>query len=144
MNPLLFGLVGKIIDGLSSFLDPSKKAEAQLAILKLQQDGEFREIDAALKQAEMSKDTIVAEASSSDKWTSRARPSFMYVIYTLILSSIPMGILFAFKPEVAQAVTLGFKSWLAAIPDSLLTLFGVGYVGYVGARSYEKAKGVSQ
>lgn len=143
MNPLLFGLIGKVVDTVAGFLDPSKKAEAQLAILKLQQDGEFREIEAALKQAEMAKDTIVAEASSQDKWTSRARPSFMYVIYTLILSSIPMGILFAFKPDIAQAVILGFKGWLEAIPESMLALFGVGYVGYVGGRTLEKIKGAS-
>jgi len=142
MNPLLFGLIGKVVDSVAGFLDPTKKAEAQLAILKLQQDGEFREIEAALKQAEMAKDTIVAEASSTDKWTSRARPSFMYVIYTLILSSIPMGVLYAFNPTTAQQITIGFKDWLAAIPSEMLALFGVGYVGYVGARTMEKRKGV--
>ena len=86
---------------------------------------------------------IYAEASSADPWTSRARPSFMYVIYILILSAIPFSVLFAFAPGVAGQVVLGFKAWLTAIPDSLLTLFGVGYVGYVGSRSYEKAKGVA-
>lgn len=140
MNPLLFGLIGKVIDSVAGFIDPTKKAEAQLAILRLQQDGEFREIETALKQAEMAKDTIVAEASSSDKWTSRARPSFMYVIYTLILSSIPMGILHAIYPETTAQITTGFKLWLEAIPSEMLALFGVGYVGYVGARTLEKRK----
>jgi hypothetical protein len=138
MNPLLFGLIGKVIDGVSGFLDPTKKAEAQLAVLKLQQDGEFREIEAQLKLVEMGRDTIVAEASSGDKWTSRARPSFMYVIYILILSSIPMGVLYAFNPATALGITSGFKAWLEAIPSEMLALFGVGYVGYVGARSLEK------
>jgi ABC-type proline/glycine betaine transport system permease subunit len=64
----------------------------------------------------------------------------MYVMYTLILSSIPMGVLFAFKPDVAQAVTVGFKAWLEAIPSDMIALFGVGYVGYVGARTVEKIK----
>lgn len=144
MNPLLFGLIGKVVDTVGNFLDPTKKAEAELAILKLQQDGAFREIDAVLREAEMAKDTIVAEATSSDKWTSRARPSFMYVIYVLILSAIPMGVLYAFHPETAAAITTGFKAWLEAIPANMLALFGVGYVGYVGGRSLEKIKGAQQ
>jgi len=120
--------------------DPQAKAAAQLEVMRMQQAGEFKEIEVALKQTEMAKDTIVAEASSDDKWTSRARPSFMYVIYTLILSSIPMGVLYAFHPETAQQITIGFKDWLAAIPAEMLALFGVGYVGYVGARTFEKRK----
>ena len=34
---------------------------------------------------------IVAEANSSDPWTSRARPSFLYLIYVLLLFAVPMG-----------------------------------------------------
>jgi phosphotransferase system glucose/maltose/N-acetylglucosamine-specific IIC component len=86
---------------------------------------------------------IIAEAQSSDPWTSRARPSFMYVIYVMILMSIPMGILSAFNPAMAVAISAGMKSWLSAVPDSLWTLFGVGYVGYTGARMMEKRKGVA-
>ncbi len=143
MSPLLIPLFGKVVDTVANFIDPAKKAEAELAILKLQQDGAFREIEAALKTAEMAKDTIVAEASSQDKWTSRARPSFMYVIYILILSSIPMGALHAFDPTTAAAITVGFKAWLAAIPAEMLALFGVGYVGYTITRGQEKKAGVA-
>ncbi len=35
-------------------------------------------------------------------WTSRARPSFLYVIYVLLLWALPMGILAAFRPGMAQ------------------------------------------
>ncbi len=31
---------------------------------------------------------IVAEANSADPWTSRARPSFLYVMYALLLWAI--------------------------------------------------------
>lgn len=130
----LFEFGSKIIDKL--FPDKDAADRAKVALFELQQRGEFKELEERMK-------AIYAEASSSDPWTSRARPSFMYVIYILILSSIPFSILFAFAPGVAGQVVLGFKSWLAAIPDSMLTLFGVGYVGYVGSRSYEKGKGVA-
>ena len=81
---------------------------------------------------------ILAEANSDDPWTSRARPSFLYVVYLMILASIPMGFLTAFNPEVALAVTNGMKDWLAAIPESMWTLFGAGYLGYTGAREFGK------
>lgn len=131
----LFDFGGKIIDKI--FPDKEAADRAKLELLKMQQAGEFKELEERMK-------AIYAEASSADPWTSRARPSFMYVIYILILSAIPFSVLFAFAPGVAGQVVLGFKAWLTAIPDSLLTLFGVGYVGYVGSRSYEKAKGVAQ
>lgn len=103
----------------------------------MQQNGEFRELEERMK-------AIVTEASSNDPWTSRARPSFMYVMYLMILAAIPMGFLFAFKPEVAMAVTAGVKNWLQAIPEEMWWLFGAGYLGYTTTRGYEKTKGVSK
>lgn len=136
MNPLLINplsdLIGKVFDKV--WPDPEKKAAAQLALVQMQQSGEL-----ALVQTQLS--GILAEANSADPWTSRARPSFMYVIYVLILMGIPMGFVSAWRPEVALAVANGLKAWLAAIPDSLYTLFGVGYLGYTGSRTMEKMKG---
>ena len=131
----IFSMGGKIIDKI--WPDKVEAEKAKLKLFELTQAGEFKELEERMK-------AIYAEASSADPWTSRARPSFMYDIYILILSAIPFSVLFAFAPGVAGQVVLGFKAWLTAIPDSLLTLFGVGYVGYVGSRSYEKAKGVAQ
>lgn len=113
--------------------DADAKAKAKLELLKLEQEGNLKELEISLS-------AILAEAQSQDKWTSRARPSFMYVIYVFILTAIPMGFLFAFKPLVAEAVTRGVGLWLTAIPDELYMLFGAGYLGYTGARSYDKAK----
>jgi hypothetical protein len=95
----------------------------------------------ALEEIRAQLSPILAEAQSSDPWTSRARPSFMYVIYVLLLASIPMGILFAYDAETAGRITEGFKNWLAAIPETIINLFGMGYLGYTGARSFEKWKG---
>jgi hypothetical protein len=87
---------------------------------------------------------ILAEAQSTDPWTSRARPSFLYVVYILILASIPMGFLYAFSPETAAAVTTGMREWLAGIPKDLIELFQWVMLGYIGGRSFEKVKGVSK
>jgi len=119
----------KLIDKLIP--DPKAKAEAALKLRQLQQSGELEELETRMS-------AILAEAQSQDPWTSRARPSFMYVIYVMILSSLPMGVLTAFNPEVAHAIAGGMKEWLAAIPDSLWTLFGAGYLGYAGARTFDK------
>ena len=126
---LEFGL--KLID--KAIPDPQAKAAAKLRLMELEQHGELKEMETSLS-------AIIAEAQSSDPYTSRARPSFLYVVYVLLLSSIPMGVLFAFSPETAANITTGFKGWLSAIPEPIITLFGVGYLGYTGARSWDKSK----
>lgn len=136
MDPIIGGgllkLGGSLIDRL--FPDEEKKAAALLELRKLDQTGQLEEL-----KIQMS--AILAEAQSSDPWTSRARPSFMWVMYILILASIPMGVLSYFRPEAAVAVADGMKHWLDAIPDDLWMVFGVGYLGYTGARSFERTRG---
>jgi len=117
--------------------DPEAKAKAKLDLMKMQQEGQF-------KEAEIQMSAILAEANSADKWTSRARPSFLYVVYILMLAGIPMGILFAISPETAANVTEGFGEWLKAIPSEITDLFKWVMLGYIGGRSYEKVKGVAK
>ena len=125
----LLGLAGQLIDKI--FPDPEKAAEAKAQLIQMQQQGE-------LKELEISMSAIVMEAKSEDPWTSRARPSFLYVIYTIILFSLPMGLLTAFSPETATQVANGFKAWLDAIPGPMWDLFAIGYLGYAGARTWDK------
>lgn len=113
--------------------DPQAKAQAQIELLKLQQSGEFKELEERMS-------AIRTEASSNDPWTSRARPSFMYVMYVMILACFPMGILFAVNLEVALNITEGVKGWLSAIPEEMWWLFGAGYLGYSTARTMDKLK----
>lgn len=126
---IALGIGGKLIDRL--FPDPEAKAKAQLELMRLTQEGE-------LKELELSMSALVAEAKSDDPWTSRARPTFLYVVYVMILASIPMGVLSAFKPGLAVAVAAGMQAWLSAIPDGLWATFGIGYSGYSIARSMDK------
>ena len=114
-------------------IDANKAAEIALKV---------QELESEIEKGRTS--IIVAEASSQDKWTSRARPAFLYVVYVYILAAFPMGVLFAFAPEQAKNVTVGVTAWLNSIPDSMWVLFGSGYLGYVGARSYDKYKGTAK
>lgn len=131
LNPLgpILEIGGKIIDKI--WPDKDAADRAKLELIKLQQSGELAELEKRFS-------AIVAEATSNDPWTSRARPSFMYVIYILLLSSLPFAVGFMIWPENALRVVDGFKAWLGAIPTELYTLFGVGYVGYGAMRSYDK------
>jgi hypothetical protein len=132
LGTAIVGIGGKLID---KFIpDPAQKAAAQLELMQMQQTGE-------LKQIELQMSAILAEANSTDPWTSRARPSFMYVMYFMILAAIPMGFLHAFRPDLAISIAEGMKAWLAALPEELWWLFGAGYLGYTGARTFDKRKG---
>ena len=131
----IFDFGSKLVDKLIP--DPAQKAAAQLELIKLNQSGELD-----VMKVQMS--AILAEATSPDPWTSRSRPSFLYVMYALILASIPMGILSAWHPDISSAIAEGMKAWLAAIPEALWTVFGVGYLGYTSARSFEKSKSLTK
>ena len=135
MDPItlssIFAIGGKIIDKL--FPDPEQRAKAEFEFQKLVQAGELESIKTQLS-------AIIAEAQSADPWTSRARPSFLYVVYILLLWSIPMGVLTIFRPDAAASFTTGFQAWMNAIPEPVLALFGTVMTGYVLGRSWEKVK----
>ena len=114
--------------------DPVEAAKAKLALAQAERAGDLEEVKTSLS-------VMLAEASSPDPWTSRARPSFLYVVYLMLLMGIPMGFVSAYSLETAQAVAAGFKAWLTAIPDSLYVLFGTVMTGYGIQRSIEKVKG---
>lgn len=133
ISDLVSNVGGKLIDRLfpDKTAQAAQIASAQLAMLQLT-------TDASLKEQQQSLSAILAEAQSTDPWTSRARPSFMYVMYIMLLMSIPMGILSAFYPAHATAITKGMTDFLSAIPEPLYVLFGTGYLGYTAAHSYDK------
>ena len=131
----LIGPLASIIDKIIP--DKEARAKAKLELIKLEGTQEMQMIEARLQ-------AIVAEAQSKDPWTSRARPSFLYVMYALILFSVPMGIIAAFNPGAAKAIGVGMTSYLGALPEALYALFGTGYLGYTAARQWGKVKGVDR
>ena len=125
------GLIDKIIP------DPKARDAAKLELLKLQGTQEMEAVRTQLS-------AIVAEAQSSDPWTSRARPSFLYVMYALLLWAIPMGLIGAVQPDMARGIAAAMNAYLTGIPESLYALFGTGYLGYTAARQWGKIKGVEK
>ena len=125
----------KIIDKVIP--DPDARARAKLELLQLEGSQELESL-----RTQMS--AIIAEAQSVDPWTSRARPSFLYVMYIMLLWALPMGLVAAFRPETAQNIAAGMNAYLNGIPESLYALFGTGYLGYTAARTWGKIKGVDR
>ena len=133
--PLLESLIGPIASIIDKIIpDKAARDRAKLELLKLQGS---QEMD--LLQTQLS--AIVAEANSPDPWTSRARPSFLYVMYAMILWAVPMGMIAAFRPDTASAIAGGMNAYLNGLPEPLYALFGTGYLGYTAARQWGKIAG---
>ncbi|MEN6472869.1 MAG: 3TM-type holin [Syntrophaceae bacterium] len=118
---------GKIRSAITGDVSPEKKAELETLAMQLENQATLARL--AIAQS---------EASSQDTWTSRARPSFLYVVYIFILFGIPMGILSVFSPATSTQIATGCKAWLDAIPGDMWVLFGSGYLGYSYFRTRDK------
>src|SRR3546814_19763410 len=88
----LIGPIAKLIDKIIP--DPEARDHAKLELLKLEGSQEMEAIKTRMT-------AIVAEANSPDPWTSRARPSFLYVLYSLLLCANPMRLLAPARPATA-------------------------------------------
>jgi hypothetical protein len=136
--PILEALIGPLVSLIDKVIpDPEARAKAKLELLKLEGSHELERIEAQLS-------AIVTEANSQDPWTSRARPTFLYVMYALILWSLPMGLLSAIDRDTADAIAGGMTAYLGALPEPLYALFGTGYLGYAVMRQWGKNKGTDR
>lgn len=119
----------KIIDKLIP--DPAAKAAAQLELAKLQQAGEFKEIEANLQIAQQQTDINKIEAASDSLFKSGWRPFLGWVggggfAYITILQ--PLLVACGVHAPVLDG-------------ESLMTLI-TGMLGFGGMRSFEKYHGV--
>lgn len=128
----IIGPITSIIDKIIP--DPAARDQAKLELLKLENSQEM-----LLLQTRLS--AIVTEAGSADPWTSRARPSFLYVMYAMILWALPMGVIGAISPATAESIAESMSAYLEGLPEPLYALFGTGYLGYSVMRQWGKSKG---
>ena len=133
--PLIETLIGPIAALIDKLIpDPKARAEAKLALIKLQGSQDLETLRTQLS-------AILAEAQAPDPWTSRARPSFLYVMYIIILWALPMGLIAAVRPQAAMDIAAGMNAYLSGLPEPLYVLFGTGYLGYTAARQWGKVAG---
>jgi len=112
-------------------LSPEKAAELEalkennkekLAELDIQLQQQLN--DAVTKEIEAASANIRAEAQTGDKYTSRARPSFLYVMLAIFIFNYMVF-------PLAGRAPLNY-------PEPLFWLFGSCMLGYTGARTWEK------
>ena len=136
--PIVESLIGPLASIIDKIIpDKAARERAKLELIKLQGSQELEAFQAQLL-------AIVTEAASPDPWTSRARPSFLYVMYALLLWALPMGLIAAFRPEAARQIAEGMNAYLTGLPEPLYALFGTGYLGYTAARQWGKIRGVER
>ena len=136
--PLFEAIIGPLAAIIDKVIpDKAARERAKLELVRLEGSQELAVVEARLA-------AIVAEARSPDPWTSRARPSFLSVMYVMILCALPMGLLAWADPPAAQAVAGGINAYLNGLPEPLYALFGTGYLGYTVARQWGKVKGVDR
>jgi len=122
--------IGKTLIG-EFFTDKGDKDKATVRLLEMQEEGR-------LKETEMRAQLLMADATSNDKWVSRARPAFLYVVYIYLLISIPFGILAIFNFQAAQTAAQGVTLWISAIPNHLWDVFAGIATWITGLRSFDK------
>jgi hypothetical protein len=142
MTPLvidgIFGLASKVFDKL--FPDPEKKAAAQLELIKLQQAGEFKELEASLQLAQMQADINKVEAGSDSFFKSGWRPFIGWICglglaYQFLCRPVMTFLLMVAEVKVQTLPALEL--------DTLMTLL-FGLLGLGTLRTAEKLKGVTK
>ncbi len=136
MNPLLLGGIFEIIKNVTSRVwpDPAEQARVQMELMKLQQEGAFKELDADLQlklaQVELNK----VEAGHNGMFKGGWRPAVGWVcaaglVYEFLLRTImPWALTVAGVPDVPAMPSLD-----GVLMELLFAMLGLGLY-----RSYEK------
>ncbi len=127
MIPLLIPLIGNLIDRI--FPDAESAAKAKLELLKLEQEGAFRQLEVNAKEAENSS-VFVAGWRPFIGWVCGSIFAYSYLIQPLMTFIIVIS----GHPHVQIP-----KLDLGDIMPVLLGMLGLG-----GLRSFEKVKGVAK
>lgn len=137
MNPLLIGGIMSMGERLLDkfFPDPEQRAQAQLELFKMQQDGELKAIDAALQRDLAQADINKVEASSANGLVSGWRPASGWVCVAGLFYE------FLFRPLAPWLLTIAghpvpdLPSLEGVLMELTFALLGIG-----GLRSFDKKK----
>lgn len=135
MTPIIGGIIEaglKVIERVIP--DPKAKADAQLELLKLQQSGEFRQIEADL-QVMLAQTEVNKVEAGQDAFRGGWRPAVGWVCVS--------GMAYTYLGQPLLAWASATNGW--TIPPTietfdLLIMLG-GMLGFGGMRSFERIKG---
>jgi hypothetical protein len=136
MTPLIGGLIDaglKVLDRVIP--DPQAKAQAQLELLKLQQAGEFKALEADLQLALAQTEVNKVEAASSDPFKSNWRPAAGWICV--------LGLAYQFLAQPLLSWWSAIGGYPSPTELELGDLYGLlfGMLGLGAYRSFEKTKG---
>ena len=136
MTPILGGILDaglKILDKVIP--DPAAKAAAQLELLKLQQAGEFKALEADLQLALAQTTITEVEAAAPDVFRGGWRPAAGWVCVA--------GLAYQFLFQPLAAWSGGIHGWAPPPVLDLGDLYGLlfGMLGLGAYRSFERLKG---
>jgi hypothetical protein len=122
-------LTGGLFQGINGLIDriKGKSPEDAARLAELAQKYQDDILNADVQMQQVAGANIQADAKSGDKFTQRARPSFMYVVEVILVCNYIVFPLINRPP--------------LALPEPLFWLFGSAILGYTGARSWEKFQG---
>lgn len=120
-------MLNLLIPAVASLLDkvltsPKEKAEAKLKLVELSQQGELKELEAAMT-------VVTAEANSKHKMAATWRPLTMLVFTAIIFNNYLLYPYLVLFWDVAP---------LLELPPAIWTTLNIGLGGYVLGRSGEK------
>lgn len=141
MNPIAEALTGSIASGIASIIklfkvDPTLALQSQTELEKIQLQMVADAANAAAAQVQGQLAINQAEASSGDKFTSRARPTIMYICGAALFSN------YVLSPFVTWASALyGSKATFPTLDMSVMLPILLGMLGLGGLHAYENIQG---
>ena len=127
---------GKLID--KFFPDPQAKQEAQIKLMEMAQQGEFKALDAELQMGLGQLEINKAEAASGSLFVAGWRPAVGWICV--------IGLAYAFLAQPMLEWYSGIKEFPAPphMDLSVLITLLLGMLGLGGMRTTEKFKGVAR
>jgi len=136
VTPILGGLLGAALDIIGKVIpDPAAKAQAQLELLRLQQAGEFKQLEVDLQLALAQTKINEVEAAAPDVFRGGWRPAAGWVCV--------LGLAYQFLFQPLAAWSGGIHGWAPPPVLELGDLYGLlfGMLGLGAYRSVERIKG---
>ena len=137
LETIVGGGVGQLVKTVFGTFKLSPEAKAEIdkqledhkfELEKLDRQYESKLLDAQTKEIEAAGANISAEAQSGDKFTSRARPTFLYICYVILINN--------------YMLVPWFNRQSVDFPEPLFWLMGTVMTGYVASRGWEKVMGM--
>ncbi len=132
--PLFDSLIKPALDSVTGLvsefhLSPEDKLKFQAAAAELAAKTQQASFDYDARLNDIAGQNIRAEAQCEDKFSERARPSFMYLVMAVLAANYIM---------IPFCQIFGSKVQPVFLPGEVLTLFGVCITGYVFNRTVER------